>query len=245
MCSVPGSTDGELQRMPQVAVREEGGNSATNATQAIGCKRLGLPYGKDLPIDGDRHPATIYQVAAVKKNAVKKGRRAGRVHPQTPSGCNADRRNPSPSQQPTLASELPSVSDREGVREGGTIILIKFSIYPHADLALDLNNIEATAITVNMATLGAVILAGDINAKHPSWNSRLTNASGAYLRRFADDFHLLVNATIESVIFSHNGQPDILDIVGMKDVAQFHQLTVLNELSSDHNPVLLQLGQTT
>ncbi|GJQ71858.1 hypothetical protein Trydic_g14254 [Trypoxylus dichotomus] len=30
----------------------------------------------------------------------------------------------------------------------------------------------------------------------------------------------------------------------MKDVAQFHQLTVLNELSSDHNSVLLQLGQT-
>ncbi|GJQ79337.1 hypothetical protein Trydic_g16199 [Trypoxylus dichotomus] len=29
----------------------------------------------------------------------------------------------------------------------------------------------------------------------------------------------------------------------MKDVAQFHQLTVLNELSSDHNPMLLQLGQ--
>ncbi|GJQ72891.1 hypothetical protein Trydic_g1538 [Trypoxylus dichotomus] len=29
----------------------------------------------------------------------------------------------------------------------------------------------------------------------------------------------------------------------MKDVAQFHQLTVLNELSSDHNSVLLQVGQ--
>ncbi|GJQ79243.1 hypothetical protein Trydic_g5487 [Trypoxylus dichotomus] len=29
----------------------------------------------------------------------------------------------------------------------------------------------------------------------------------------------------------------------MKNVAQFHQFTVLNELSSDHNPVLLQLGQ--
>ncbi|GJQ65644.1 hypothetical protein Trydic_g7734 [Trypoxylus dichotomus] len=29
----------------------------------------------------------------------------------------------------------------------------------------------------------------------------------------------------------------------MKDIAQFHQLTVLNELSSDHNPLLLQLGQ--
>ncbi|GJQ84047.1 hypothetical protein Trydic_g12022 [Trypoxylus dichotomus] len=38
----------------------------------------------------------------------------------------------------------------------------------------------------------------------------------------------------------HNGQPDVLDIVVMKDVAQ---LIVLNELSSDHNPVLLLLGQ--
>ncbi|GJQ85884.1 hypothetical protein Trydic_g15340 [Trypoxylus dichotomus] len=89
----------------------------------------------------------------------------------------------------------------------------------------------------------AVILAGDLNAKHPSWNSRRTNASGTSLRRFADDLHLLVDATAEPTIYPHNGQPDVLDIVVMKDVAQFHQLTVLNELSSDHNPVLLQLGQ--
>ncbi|GJQ71512.1 hypothetical protein Trydic_g21898 [Trypoxylus dichotomus] len=88
----------------------------------------------------------------------------------------------------------------------------------------------------------ALILAGDLNAKHPSWNSRLTNATGTCLRRFADDLHLLVDATAEPTIFPHNGQPDVLDIVVMKDVVQFHQLTVLNELSSDHNPVL-QLGQ--
>ncbi|GJQ76483.1 hypothetical protein Trydic_g2193 [Trypoxylus dichotomus] len=89
----------------------------------------------------------------------------------------------------------------------------------------------------------AVILAGNLNAKHPSWNSRLTNASGTCVRRFADDFHLPVNAIAETTIFPHNGQPDALDIVVMKDVAQFHQLTVLNELSSNHNPVLLQLEQ--
>ncbi|GJQ73713.1 hypothetical protein Trydic_g14047 [Trypoxylus dichotomus] len=88
-----------------------------------------------------------------------------------------------------------------------------------------------------------VILAGDLNAKHPSWNSKVTNASGTCLRRFANDFHLLVDAAIEPTIFPHNEQPDVLDIVVMKNVAQFHQLTVLNELSSDHNRVLLQLGQ--
>ncbi|GJQ65109.1 hypothetical protein Trydic_g7254 [Trypoxylus dichotomus] len=161
-------------------------------------------------------------------------------------------------------------TDRENARGGGTAILVKSTIEHHADLALDLTNIEATAVTVNLATgpvklvaaykapnrqlleddlseifdtRGAVILAGDLNAKHPSWNSRRTNASGTCLRRFADDLHLLVDATAEPTIYPHNGQPDVLDIVVMKDVAQFHQLTVLNELSSDHNPVLLQLGQ--
>ncbi|GJQ79543.1 hypothetical protein Trydic_g16390 [Trypoxylus dichotomus] len=159
---------------------------------------------------------------------------------------------------------------REDARGGGTAILVNSTIEHHADLALDLINIEATAVTVNLATgpvklvaaykapnrqlleddlseifdtRGAVILAGDLNAKHPSWNSRWTNASGTYLRRFADDLHLLVDATAEPTIFPHNGQPDVLDIVVMKDVAQFHQLTVRNELSSDHNQVLLQLGQ--
>ncbi|GJQ67497.1 hypothetical protein Trydic_g8321 [Trypoxylus dichotomus] len=146
-------------------------------------------------------------------------------------------------------------TDREGAREGGTAILIKSTIDHHADhhLALDLNNIEITAITVNLATgpvklvaaykapnrqllendlseifdtRGAVILAGDLNAKHPSWNSRVTNASGNCLRHFADDFHLLVHATAEPTVFPHNGQSDVLDIVVMKDVAQFHQLTV-------------------
>ncbi|GJQ79297.1 hypothetical protein Trydic_g16165 [Trypoxylus dichotomus] len=141
-------------------------------------------------------------------------------------------------------------TDRENARGGGTAILVK-----------------STAVTVNLATgpvklvaaykapnrqlleddlceifdtRGAVILAGDLNAKHPSWNLRQTNASGTCLRRLADDLHLLVDATAEPTIYPHNGQPDVLI---MKDVAQFHQLTVLNELSSDHNPVLLQLGQ--
>ncbi|GJQ65865.1 hypothetical protein Trydic_g3967 [Trypoxylus dichotomus] len=137
---------------------------------------------------------------------------------------------------------------------------------------LSLRNIEATNITVNLATgpiqlvaaykapnklmlesdlseifstRRATILAGDLNAKHPTWNSRLTNASGKCLRRFADDFNLVVDASTEPTIYPHNGQPDVLDIVVMKNVNHFHQLTVLNELSSDHNPVLLQLGQPT
>ncbi|GJQ75242.1 hypothetical protein Trydic_g9841 [Trypoxylus dichotomus] len=86
-------------------------------------------------------------------------------------------------------------TDREGARGGDIAILIKSTIDHHADQALNLNNIEATAITVNLATgpvklvaaykapnrqlledglseifdtQGAVILAGDLNPKQPS-----------------------------------------------------------------------------
>ncbi|GJQ75208.1 hypothetical protein Trydic_g9810 [Trypoxylus dichotomus] len=83
-------------------------------------------------------------------------------------------------------------TDREDARGGGTAIPIKSTIEHYPDLALDLINTEATAVTVNLAALGGrsisdlrhpVILAGDLNAKHPSWNSRGTNASGICLRR--------------------------------------------------------------
>ncbi|GJQ71859.1 hypothetical protein Trydic_g14255 [Trypoxylus dichotomus] len=43
-------------------------------------------------------------------------------------------------------------ADREDARGGGTAILVKSTIEHHADLALDFINIEATAVTVNLAT---------------------------------------------------------------------------------------------
>ncbi|GJQ79305.1 hypothetical protein Trydic_g16172 [Trypoxylus dichotomus] len=99
-------------------------------------------------------------------------------------------------------------TDRVGARGGGTAIMIKSSIDHHAGQELDLQNVEATNITVNMATgpvqliaaykapnklmleadlseifstRRATILAGDLNAKHPTWNSKVTNASGKCL----------------------------------------------------------------
>ncbi|GJQ75528.1 hypothetical protein Trydic_g17614 [Trypoxylus dichotomus] len=149
---------------------------STCTTQAGGCKGLGSPRGKGPQAYRDLHPATIHQhneavvrrrrqeecgetpsTTAIDDHRVLDRNRpnneedgAGGVYPQTPSGCNTNRRNPPPSQQLTLASELPSV--RKGARRGGIAILIKPSIDHQADLALDLNNIETTAITIHMAT---------------------------------------------------------------------------------------------
>ncbi|GJQ73855.1 hypothetical protein Trydic_g18792 [Trypoxylus dichotomus] len=45
----------------------------------------------------------------------------------------------------------------------------------------------------------------------------MTNASSACLCHFADFCHLLVDCTVEYTIFLQNGQPDVLDVVDMRN----------------------------
>ncbi|GJQ70734.1 hypothetical protein Trydic_g667 [Trypoxylus dichotomus] len=252
--------------------------------------------GKSKPQSQPPDPSQRRKSRKHRNPANQLNRQAPRTPPETSPGRGPPGRNPTRPRKPqSLQISTPTVFPRRRpswrnssrgtnwTRSSSVNTLPNFRVYPtdkedarkstighHADLALYLINIEATAVTVNQAigpvklvaaykapnwqvleddlseifdTRGAVVLAGDLNAKHLSWNSRWTNATCTCLRRFADDLHLLVDATAEPTIFPHNGPPDILDIMVMKDVAQFRQLTVLNELSSAHNPVLLQLGQ--
>ncbi|GJQ68594.1 hypothetical protein Trydic_g8760, partial [Trypoxylus dichotomus] len=154
------------------------------------------------------------------------------------NGCAPHRRNTPPSQRPALSPKLPGVSDRQRRR------MRRRHGYHDQVLHRSLRGprVEFTQHRGHQHH-GQPGDRSDPAPKHPTWNSRVTNASGKCLRRFADDFNLEVDASIEPTIYPHNGQPDVLDIVVMKNVNHFHQLTVLNELSSDHNPVLLQLGQ--
>lgn len=43
--------------------------------------------------------------------------------------------------------------------------------------------------------------------------------------------------------FGITGSPDVLDIVVLKEVTMVHQLTLVRELNSDHNSVLLYIGE--
>ncbi|GJQ66521.1 hypothetical protein Trydic_g4508 [Trypoxylus dichotomus] len=262
VCSVPGPAYGQLQRLPQIAVREEGGSSgpatqecsaqtsaATRPTKTGGPEGLGPPSGKSLHTDGGRHsqPSTSTTkpsyAAAVRKGTTKTVKTAKTVKTKTPkkgktpsapslpkpSPKKPVSSRPSTKSTPAIVDRKPSWrnsyqldavligethlrasnrltlpnfrvyrTDREDARGRVTAILVKSTIEHHADLALDLINIEATAITVNLATgpvkviadykaphrqlleddlseifdtRGAVILAGDLTARHPSWNS--------------------------------------------------------------------------
>lgn len=89
------------------------------------------------------------------------------------------------------------------------------------------------------------IIAGDLNAKNPIWNSKTTNPAGMELERFLDtrlDTTVAVTDTPTRYPDNPNHYPDILDIALMKTGNLIYHIENLEEeLSSDHTPVLLDI----
>ena len=88
-----------------------------------------------------------------------------------------------------------------------------------------------------------VLLAGDINAKHKYWNSRLNSPRGVLLREFTSTNSYIAHGpdsttTIPSCPIVI---PDVLDIVVVKDFVLPANLTVCSALSSDHFHVTVDL----
>lgn len=150
-------------------------------------------------------------------------------------------------------------------------MFIRKSIHHYVVDVGDLEELEATAVEVETATAGtirliaaycppnrdllaadldmvlfssrcAAILAGDLNAKHPSWHSRRQNPKGTFLREYADESELIVDGPLETTHVSTAGTSDVLDIAILKDVSLAYSLEVVDDLDSDHQPVLLSLG---
>ena len=86
-----------------------------------------------------------------------------------------------------------------------------------------------------------ILLAGNFNAKHVDWNSRLTTRRGKLLRDYADENSCLIFGldTLTTNPYNHSATPDVLDIVVTKDVPFQVYLTSCSALSSDHIPVLI------
>lgn len=162
-------------------------------------------------------------------------------------------------------------NDRAGIG-GGTAIFIRQSL-DHSVLTVpNLVNLEATAITIQTEAMGLVrfvaiynspkrdllerdlntlsnmddlpfILAGDFNAKHSAWHSRLTNKRGRTLYNFALKEHLDIFGPEEPTYFSNQGyRPDVLDIAVSRRITSTTEISTLHELSSDHNPIIIDIG---
>lgn len=86
-----------------------------------------------------------------------------------------------------------------------------------------------------------MIIAGDLNAKHNHWHSRISNNARKALYRALPHLDVLPFTTTEPTHYSKQGSsPDVLDMALIKDINITNEPHALN---SDHIRVLLTLHQ--
>lgn len=159
-------------------------------------------------------------------------------------------------------------TDRQGPRGGGTAVYIhrRLDHYPlptpqTTDLEVTMVCVKTTRGSLNLAAgyippdkeaipdeLDAVfdsgrptILAGDLNAKHPAWHSRVRNQKGRLIQRYVEERRIAVLAPSDPTHF-HGRGADVLDIALLLNVSMPATTYTIQELGSDHLPVVLHLG---
>jgi hypothetical protein len=83
-------------------------------------------------------------------------------------------------------------------------------------------------------------LAGDLNAKHPFWNSAVSNSSGEKLLKLFDVSEFKISAPQYPTHYSLAGNGDVLDIVVHQNI-KFSDITVSDILDSDHLPIVFHI----
>nr|CAD7196590.1 unnamed protein product [Timema douglasi] len=159
-------------------------------------------------------------------------------------------------------------TDRAHGRGGGTAVFIRNYLPHYRSTIQDTENLEATAVTVSTKSghINIVaaynpptkmllkkdldtVTAGDhfligvyLNCKNTLWNSRLTNRQGRILEEHASDAEYNVLAPESPTYYpaNHLHRPDVLDIIMTNLKTTNETLTVLQELDSDHNPILCE-----
>ena len=144
---------------------------------------------------------------------------------------------------------------------GETALLVHRGIEHHAVSVPGLRNLEAAVTGIKLAGKPAkilavslslsrpliksdlstclsgrllILMAGDLNAKHIDWTTRLTTLRGKLLRDYADRHPCLIygpDSSTPDVIYRHNQRPSI----------PVH-LIACSALSSDHLPILIDTG---
>lgn len=167
--------------------------------------------------------------------------RADRTNCRVPSGGVALAVRYTISHQPIL---LPPLQNIEAVgieitTGSGPLRLI--SVYLSPTKKLLPSDLEALILLSNIPT----IIAGDLNSKHPSWNSKVANTKGRILLAHSRSNSYSVAGPVEPTHFSSRSKGlkgDVLDIALLVNMRHSIQLETLYALSSDHNPVLIDYG---
>lgn len=91
------------------------------------------------------------------------------------------------------------------------------------------------------------IVGGDFNAKHPYWGSRITTTKGRELWKSVNTANATCHSNGKPTYWPSdtNKMPDCIDFFISRGVsANYMEITNVNDLSSDHSPLILTLSNT-
>ena len=172
-----------------------------------------------------------------------------------------------------FGSQTVSHRTDRSTKGGGTDILVRWGIEHNSLPVAGLRHLEATAIEMKLAGKPAkimavylspsrpliksaltaclsgglpVLMAGDINAKHVDWKSRLTSVRGKLLRDYADRHSCLIHGLDPptTVPYNPSATPDVPDIVVTEHLPTPVHLTQFRSLTRiDRYQVLIIFSQ--
>lgn len=147
---------------------------------------------------------------------------------------------------------------------GGTAILVHNSV-PHVKIKNVNSTIQHIGIKFNNINLFAIyntprnimthndlekffqinrktIVAGDFNSRHTFWNNHNNNTNGNRLKSFIDNNNINLLIPDNHTHYPPNGTtPTTIDLILHKNINNISNAIVLNELNSDHLPVIYHL----
>ena len=103
---------------------------------------------------------------------------------------------------------------------------------------LNMSNIDLDTI-FNQGS--QIMVIGDLNCKHITWNNNVNNKNGTLLNKYLIDNNLQILYTQKPTLIPYNNTtPSYIDVVLNKNITDLPDPQTLDELSSDHLPVLIK-----
>lgn len=92
-----------------------------------------------------------------------------------------------------------------------------------------------------LSQTGPHIVAGDFNCKHLEWNNVSSDRKGSDLFHLTNSLNYSILKPDEPTLYPYVGEPSTVDLVMAKNFASLSPIQVLNDLSSDHLPLLFSI----
>ena len=92
-----------------------------------------------------------------------------------------------------------------------------------------------------LSVSGRTIITGDFNSKHVAWNNVTSNPKGVDLLHICNSKLFSVHPPDGPTLIPSVGQPSVVDFVLSKEIYSIKDPKVLNDLSSDHMPIIFDI----